>query len=132
MNEIKLELLKNTAVITEESYDGTKLLRLHFPEITDGYLSVGHRIISLKNGTAEIPLDELANGTHRCALALMGETIELPAIEKQDGLLRTVTNASRSERAAIKFLKELSARVDSLGVDVEEMKKAVYGRKGIL
>lgn len=132
MNKIKYELLKNIAAISEEGFDGSVRLKLSFADVAEGYLSIGHRIIPIKDGTAEISLSDFGNGIHACYLMLHGEQIELPSIEKEDGLIRTVTNASRGELLRLRMMKELMARIDTLELDTEALKKAVYGRKGIL
>lgn len=132
MNKIKYELLKNIAAISEESFDGSDRLGLYFTDVQEGYLSIGHRIIPIKDGTAEISLSDFGNGIHSCYLMLHGEQIELPSIEKEDGLIRTVTNERRGELLRLRMMRELIARVDTIEVDSEALKNAVYGRKGIL
>lgn len=132
MNRIKFEFFKNVAEVSEESFDGSDELSLCFAGAGDGYLSVGPRIIRVEGGQAKLNLGSLSEGIHGCYLMLDGERYELPGLEKTQRQIRTVAIAVRAQRARVKYLKDLEARLIALEADMARANEKIFGKKGII
>ncbi|MBQ9733388.1 MAG: hypothetical protein IJV74_04040 [Clostridia bacterium] len=132
MNKINFEFFKNVAEVSEESYDGSEELSLHFAGAGEGYLSVGPRIIKVEGGKASFSLGSFSEGIHGCYLMLDGQRYELPSLERTQRQIRMVESTVRAERARVKYLKDLEARILALEADMARANERIFGKKGII
>lgn len=132
MNVIKFEFFKNNADIAATSYDSTEIVRFEFPTKSDGYLSVGPRIVKVENGIADIDLTKLSDGVNGCYLCINGNRFELPSLDKIGRLFRLLPPKESSQMSRVQYLKELEKRLADMEKRLAKAEDKIYGRVVIL
>lgn len=132
MNIIKFEFFKNNADIASATYDSSDIIRFEFPAKTDGYLSIGPRIIKVEDGIADIELSKLSDGVNGCYLCMLGNRFELPSLDKIGRLFRLTPTKESSAMSRVQYLKDLEKKLNDMEQRLIKAEERIYGRVVIL
>ena len=132
MNKIRFEFFKSCADVASAEYDSTDKVLFIFPAETEGYLSIGPRLMRVEGAQAEIDIKSFSDGVHTCYLCIGEGRFELPSFEKLGRLFRMSQASQGSPMARVNYLKELEGRIAQLEERLASAEEKIYGRKVIL
>ena len=127
MSKIKLEIFKNSAETVSFIPERSKYLGVEFTEAVDGYVIIGSQSVRIQGNSCELDVRALPDGEYIPRLILENQTIDLPPLIKECGLI--IEKARSLGEIGELSLRErrLNRRVERLEEKLKEISDKIYG-----
>ena len=127
MSKICLELFDKNCEITSFEYKNDNSLLFEFTEKLEGYIKLGSQASRFSGKCCRVNLEGLAEGEYVTHLILENETVNLPKIKNECGVI-IPTEHTVAEIGDLSLReRRLCKRVSELEKKLEEISKKVYG-----
>ena len=129
MSRIKYEFFDGTAEVVSFNITGDNTITFIFPDSTEGFLSIDGVVVKVSAGIGEFDMRYVADGEFVPYLVMKHGRIALPKIRKAGRLLSLAECDSDYIRSISLREHLLAERVKALEVEIEALKKCIYGTK---
>ena len=129
MSKIKIQCFGNEAELISYTSDGEPILVIELDGDYSGYISMGNSGAKIKGATCALDVRRLDEGEYTPRLIQEDKTILLPRLVKRHGIISPAQPDINYIIAVSLRARRLTARVEMLESELNEIKKKVVGTR---
>lgn len=129
MSKIKYEIFDGNAEVTSFVCENDNKLEFVFPASCEGFLSIDGVVVRVSSGIGEFDIRYVSDGEFTPYLVMPHGRIALPKIKKSGRRISLCECSSEYIRGISLREYLLAERVKALEVEIERLKRCIYGTK---